>query len=323
MTKPEIADFFKQQHFESADWENVSDVLSDIIPIEYTGVSIDGGGILGIGPARFLAKLEYKDEAFLAGTSTGSILAALRGKGLEWQEILEIFQQEGKQIFKKPGFWWRANIQMPKYNEANLEATLKKYLGDMKMKDLKKPVYITASDFLSGKPKVFYPHDEDLVRYAVRCSTAAPTYFAPVDRRYADGGLWANNPALVGIAGFCRKTEINPLRCRILSLGTGGDKWDAVGIKKSMNLLQWANPVIQYSLNGTEESPSFIARALLNTVKDGLENNRRFLRISPTLTKTYKLDSIDVMEEYSGIWADWEAENHAVVWKWLKNTRPE
>jgi hypothetical protein len=28
-------------------------------------------------------------------------------------------------------------------------------------------------------------------------------------------GLWANNPVLVALAGFCDKEKVHPLRCRI------------------------------------------------------------------------------------------------------------
>jgi predicted acylesterase/phospholipase RssA len=69
------------------------------------------------------------------------------------------------------------------------------------MKELKKPNFIPASDFVRGKFKVFNNSDDVLVRYAVRCSAAAPTYFTPVDGRFADSGLWADSPAPVGLAG--------------------------------------------------------------------------------------------------------------------------
>jgi hypothetical protein len=311
MEKQEFIDFIKGQQLKDREWEDVCDAVSELVPIKYTGITVDGGGILGIGPAKFLTKLDYNDESFLAGTSTGSIIAALRGSGKSWGEIYEMFQNDGPGIFKKPPLLWRINPQKPKYDAANLENSLKYYLGDLKMKDLKKPTFITASDFIRGKPKVFDNTDDVLVRYAVRCSTAAPTYFAPVDDQYADGGLWANNPALVGFAGFCKQTGVNQLRCRVMSFGTGGDGWRALKIGKSMNLLQWASPIIQYALAGTEESPSFIAKALLN--------RQRFLRISPKLNRAYALDSIEVMAQYSEIWSDWEKEYHSKIWEWIRD----
>jgi hypothetical protein len=311
MEKQEFIDFIKSQQFNDCEWEDICNAVSDLAPIGYTGITVDGGGILGIGPARFLTKLGYNDESFLAGTSTGSIIAALRGSGKSWEEIYEMFNNEGPGIFKKPPFLWRINPQKPKYDETNIENSLKYYLGDLRMKDLKKPTFITASDFVRGKPKVFDNTDDVLVRYVVRCSTAAPTYFAPVNGQYADGGLWANNPALVGLAGFCKQTGVNQLRCRVMSFGTGGDGWQAITIGKSMNLLQWASPIIQYSLAGTEESPSFIAKALLD--------RRRFLRISPKLNRAYSLDSTGVMAQYSEIWSDWEKEYHSQIWEWIRD----
>jgi hypothetical protein len=257
--------------------------------------------------------LNYNDEDFLAGTSTGAIIVALRSCGESWEDIYKIFCNKGPGIFKKPPLLWRLNPQNPKYDAAYLEEVLKYYFGDLKMTDLKKPTFITVSDCALGKPKVFDTiEDKDLVRYAVRCSTAAPTYFAPVDNRYADGGLWANNPALIGLAGFCDKTYTDQMRCRIMSLGTGGDGWQAKKIGKSMNLLQWVLPIIQYALAGTEEAPSFIAEALLG--------KRRFLRISPELTRAYALDSIDVMAEYSEIWSTWEKDHHDEIKVWINGT---
>jgi hypothetical protein len=37
-------------------------------------------------------------------------------------------------------------------------------------------------------------------------------WLKPVDDRFAYGGLWANNPVLVGLAGFCKQTGINQVR---------------------------------------------------------------------------------------------------------------
>lgn len=294
-------------------WETLVDSLTEKMPIDITGVSVDGGGILGIGSARFMSDLGYKGEQFLSGTSTGSIIVALRAIGREWPEILEIFRTEGAHIFENPGWLWKMNPQLPKYNEANIDAALKRHFGNKTMKSMNIPTFITASDFASGKPKVFDSiTDQDVpIRYAVRCSTAAPTYFAPIDGRYADGGLWANNPALVGLAGYCNKTGLHPLRCRTLALGTGGDYWASRKIGKYMNALQWANPIISYSLGGTEEGATFIARALLGS--------RRFYRVEPKLTKDYALDAISSMNEYEELWGKFESQMHQDVWDWLLN----
>lgn len=293
------------------DWEAMADAIADLIPISDTGVSIDGGGILGVGPAAFMAALGYMGESWLSGTSTGAIIVALRGVGYSWEEILNMFLSDGPKMFADPGFLWNANPFLPKYDEANLEKALKRYFGSRTLKDFRVPVFVTASDFRTGKPKVFDSlTDTDIpIWYAVRCSTAAPTYFSPVGGRYADGGLWANNPILVGVAGYSSKAGVNPLRCRTISLGTSGGHWTPISIGRNMSKLQWAEPIIEYAIQGTGEAPEFIANQLLGP--------RRHMRISPTLTTGYSLDAVRAMKDYRGIWERLEHTMHHDLWAWL------
>jgi hypothetical protein len=309
MNTKSIAEKLQLANLTAAEWPRLAQAVSDLIPITHTGIAIDGGGVLGIGPAQFLANLGYKREAFLAGTSTGAILVALRGKGMEWAEILDMFGSKASEIFKNPASLI-GSLARSKYKASGLEKLLKFYLGDLKMKDLKKPTYITAADFQTGRPKVFDRSDDVLVRDVVRCSTAAPTYFAPVGGRYADGGLWANNPVLVALAGFCDKEKVHPLRCRILSLGTGGEYWKPVKLDKDMGLVEWAMPLINYLLEGTESGPQFIASTLWG--------DRRIRRLAPKLDKEYTLDAVKLMPEYAKLWAEYERQEHDSVLKWLE-----
>ena len=72
----------------------------------YKILSIDGGGIRGVFPAAFLAKLEdhlsspigsYFD--LIAGTSTGGIIAIALGLGLSAKDILKLYAERGSAIF--------------------------------------------------------------------------------------------------------------------------------------------------------------------------------------------------------------------------------
>lgn len=69
-------------------------------------LSLDGGGIRGVFPAAFLAKLEEHLDApigsyfdLIAGTSTGGIIAIGLGLGLSAKDILKLYEERGPAIF--------------------------------------------------------------------------------------------------------------------------------------------------------------------------------------------------------------------------------
>ena len=273
-----------------------------------TGISVDGGGILGIGSARLLKEMNYTGEDFLAGTSVGAIIVAMRGMGMTWERVYNIFKTEGPSIFATPPWYWRINPLKPKYDNANLKAVLKKYLGDAKMTDLVIPTFITTSDFKGGSPKVFDRTDDILIRDAVLMSTAAPTYFPPVANQYADGGIWGNNPCLVGVAGYANKCKVDPSQIRVISIGTGGDYYHGTTIDENLNPLQWATKIIGFSLQCTEDVAGFIAQELMGD---------RYFRVEAHLTKEYKLDDVSLMNEYEDIWFKHWLANRDAVKEWL------
>jgi len=72
----------------------------------YKVLSLDGGGIRGVFPAAFLARLEdrigqpigsYFD--LIVGTSTGGIIAIGLGLGLSARDILQLYEEQGRAIF--------------------------------------------------------------------------------------------------------------------------------------------------------------------------------------------------------------------------------
>ena len=71
-------------------------------------LSIDGGGIRGIYPAYILQCIEERLNIklldtfdLIAGTSTGSIIAAGVATGLPASEIVEMYKKHGAKIFQK------------------------------------------------------------------------------------------------------------------------------------------------------------------------------------------------------------------------------
>uniref|UniRef100_A0A7N9AUN3 phospholipase A2 n=1 Tax=Mastacembelus armatus TaxID=205130 RepID=A0A7N9AUN3_9TELE len=180
---------------------------------------LDGGGIKGLVLIQMLIALEKEAgrpirELFdwVAGTSTGGILALaiIHGKSMEYLQCLYFRMKE--QVFKGPR----------PYESAPLEDFLKREFGEnTKMTDVQYPrVMVTSvlADRHPGELHIFRNYDppliqrdptysttatfmpltipqEQLVWRAARSSGAAPTYFRPMGR-FLDGGLLANNPTL-------------------------------------------------------------------------------------------------------------------------------
>jgi uncharacterized protein len=69
-------------------------------------LSLDGGGIKGVFSAAVLAEWEKRTQLkiadhfdLIAGTSTGGIIALALGLGLQAEEILRFYKEQGPKIF--------------------------------------------------------------------------------------------------------------------------------------------------------------------------------------------------------------------------------
>ncbi|MDE1152599.1 MAG: patatin-like phospholipase family protein [Micavibrio sp.] len=171
----------------------------------FTVLSIDGGGIRGLVPARILQEIEERtgkpiSELFdmIGGTSTGAILAA----GLSVpddadktkpkhsaQDLKNFYYTYGPSIFPEMKFKSiRRLSSSAMYDPKPLEDALRLKLGDAKMKDSLNHLLIPATDIKNFRP-VWITHlkgqkdssaegwSSMLMRDAVRASTTAPTYF--------------------------------------------------------------------------------------------------------------------------------------------------
>src|SRR5947208_2018292 len=101
-------------------------------------LSIDGGGIRGIIPASALVKLEQQLGRpvrecfdFVAGTSTGALIAAAVAAGIPATRILEIYTQRAKEIFTPPKLIANAKrlIVGYMYDPANIRKVLASEFG--------------------------------------------------------------------------------------------------------------------------------------------------------------------------------------------------
>lgn len=244
---------------------------------EFRILSIDGGGIRGIIPATLLASLEervgqplWKYFDLICGTSTGGIIALAIAAGKEMRSIQDLYDSKATNIFPPIN---RINLfarlgRLLKisfgdggiYNSKILEALLKKEFcingKDLVMSDSKVRLCIPSVNVTSGRitvlktpHKVKYPKPEHFFGDAkkemwvvARATSAAPAYFRTakiLDSFLVDGGLWANNPSLIGViearrCGF----ELNEIK--VLSIGTGDSVFQVDETHaKNMRIFSW------------------------------------------------------------------------------------
>jgi patatin-like phospholipase/acyl hydrolase len=274
-------------------------------------LSIDGGGIRGLIPAKVLAELEaelQKNEPekklhehfdLICGTSTGAILAIGIALGIPAKDLAKFYEDNARIIF--PRFFFRL---LPRKSRAFFNAIYsnKKLLRQLKdiyaetnggqdplMNDLKARVCIPAFNGNDGAINVLktkhhpeYRRDYKLPAYHVAMSSAsAPVYFPPhsfsfknelgegTNINMIDGGIFANNPALIGVFEATDKLDITIGDISILSLGTGQGKQIIKRSWRPKNVFDWLFPnpklvdlVLDTQSQITEQYLLFLQRAL-------------------------------------------------------------
>lgn len=213
-------------------------------------LSIDGGGIRGVYPAHVLQCVEerlridlFDTFDMIAGTSTGSIIAAGVATSVPAADMVAMYKEHGTEIFRKKRFFFPIkkykNIVQPMfhsvYESQYLENVLTGEFKDKRLGDIKKPLLLPSTDIgngcvhvlKSGYSKDFTRDNTVMVKDAVLASCSAPTYFDPhrlKDYLLADGGLWANNPALAAVIDAQKRLGIAQGDIRVLSIGAGHSK---------------------------------------------------------------------------------------------------
>jgi patatin-like phospholipase/acyl hydrolase len=258
---------------------------------------LDGGGVFGIGQARILDKVDTSKFDAIIGTSIGAANGAAVAAGLtDDRQLTRFFHEEMPKIFK--GYWYkRYKIVTPRHNDKALNKALKELYGNLYLGDVKKPLFITSVNTKTEKLKVFHSGDpadaSHLIWETVRCSTAAPTYF-PTYKSFTDGGVYANYPAVAGIAGVCDEFGCKLEDIEICSIGTGKDH--SVKEIKKWSYLSWGLWLLQAMLNGSSSSMNdFICRQL---------PLKKYERIQFTREPKWAMDSAADMLKAEAAWED-------------------
>ena len=268
-------------------------------------LSLDGGGLRGMYTAAVLACLEadlgiHVIDHFdlIAGTSTGGIIALGLGLGMSPREILDFYAKHGPRIFRdRTGLRSAKRFFRTKYSAGPLQSALDEILGDRLFGHSMKRLLITSYDIGAGDVHLFRtPHLPALVRDwrekavdVAMSTTAAPTYFPgrPLDgARLIDGGMWANNPAMVALT-----EAIGPLghslgAVRIFSVGTTTDVPHRHRRLDRGGLLPWAFDAVDVLMRAQSDVATRQIRHFLG--------NDNFLRVNSTAPTGFaKLDSVD------------------------------
>jgi hypothetical protein len=193
-------------------------------------LSIDGGGARGVVALEVLGRIEELLRAqtgdddlvlgdwfdYVAGTSTGGIIAAGLAIGLPVERLQALYAENAEQIFTRAR--WRDQLRY-RYDNAGLEEILRRELGDRTLgsPDLRCLLLLGLRNTTTGSPwpvssnpaaRYNQGHGSNLdlpLWQLVRASTAAPTFFPAEeiavgrDTRFlfSDGAVTTlNNPAL-------------------------------------------------------------------------------------------------------------------------------
>jgi patatin-like phospholipase/acyl hydrolase len=267
-------------------------------PTKFQILSLDGGGIKGLYSAAVLAKLEddlgitVTDHFdLITGTSTGGIIALGLGIGLRPREIVHFYSTKGPSIFRPSTRFRRINCLLNlfkrKYSQEPLKKALQDCFGDKRLADSTKRLVIPSYSIDKDEVYLFKtPHHSRLTRdwkeplwKAALATSAAPTFFPccnDVDHiRLIDGGVWANNPTMIGIVEAVSMLGAPLDSIAVLSLGTTNPVSNKSKRLDQGGLWQWKDTAIDVALRGQSHGVQGQAQHLLGA--------ERAIRLDPAV----------------------------------------
>lgn len=293
-------------------------------------LSIDGGGIRGIIPAKILTHIEEQigDNLcnhfdIISGTSTGGLIAL----GLttpnennmpkyKAQDLWDIYKNKSKDIFSKDfghslssGFGlWGA-----RFSSNGIKEVTKEFFKHSMLSQCLTNTLITSYGIKADHPVYFTNYkaitNPDSWDYKVKdiaqATGAAPTFFNPVAlvnkkmEKYIliDGGIVRNNPTSAAIA-YAKQIYPNADKYNILSIGTG--RVITENKYKRAGLLQWGTNIIEYMMDGSSESTHYELKQSFSSMPDST-----YCRLQPILEQKhadmtdYSLGNIKSLENYA------------------------
>ncbi|CAA6674812.1 unnamed protein product [Spirodela intermedia] len=244
-----------------------------------TILSIDGGGVRGIIPATIIAFLEKELQVSRRGgcedrrllrrdcrESTGGLVTAMLTAPSEHnrpilaaKDIKDFYLENCPKIFPQIGGPLAGIRQLingitgPRYDGKYLHKLIREKLGSVKLGDTLTNVLIPAFDIRNLQPTVFS---------TLAAPTYLPAYYFNVQTprggkrefNLIDGGVAANNPALLAIRDMTKETrrknpevgnseQLDLKKVLLVSLGTGTTQMDkySAGDAAKWGIVGWLN----------------------------------------------------------------------------------
>lgn len=249
-----------------------------------TILAIDGGGVKGIIPLHALVRLESRTRQacgdlfdMIAGTSTGSVIAAGLSLGISARGLLAMYRNLAEQAFKRLPLWRIAlNLGNHRYDNFFIEKTLDELGADRPLNSLPNDILITAKNTRSGQTD-FLVRDNPAnaqrwgtmsLKDAVLASIAAPTYFPAHGARvlgedfvWVDGGVGVSgNPCYQAAVEALHYSggEYPPGDTRLMSFGTGRSPHKIRPDRATA--LDWASWTLSELLDDAAEWQTYVTR---------------------------------------------------------------
>jgi patatin-like phospholipase/acyl hydrolase len=215
-------------------------------------LAIDGGGVRGVIPAVLLTALEREAGGrvrehfdFVAGTSSGALVAAAVAAGVPAERIVEMYLVRAPKLFSKvPVISTLQRIVRGRmYDVKRLHRFIREELAtegaaDWQLNDVPLDIMITAKGLTDGHQWYFVKDQPTnagrtgrlALADCLTASAAAPTFFAPwtingfeQEGPMVDGGTGvAGNPVYQAcVEAFGYLDRYDPANAIVVSLGTG------------------------------------------------------------------------------------------------------
>jgi NTE family protein len=172
------------------------------------GLVLSGGGLRGIGHLGAIKALEehgYR-PSIIAGCSMGAIIGAFYAAGHTVEGMLRIIQDNN--LFPTTSFRLRTSGFV---DNRFLSRLIQKHIPQNTFGSLKMPLYVSATNILSGETEYI---NSGALDEALLASSSVPVMFPPIKRNktiYYDGGILDNLPVkpLLGQCKFLIGVHVN------------------------------------------------------------------------------------------------------------------